>query len=213
MAVRLAYTIAILRVQYFIWKIGGHLGRDKTYEKVRKRFWWPRMVQDVRDFIAACDASQRNSNQLKKVTNPLTPIPVPPKVWSKVGCIMSTNYTLSTNGVFIFNRLVSTWLALCRKHRREMCIYLLWRITFRSGLRQSQFTTIRQWKSLEGCSAYFLGTVHGYFYHSSIFCDVLYNPFFVQPLIYIDFIAGWDSLKPLFQIKVRNSTMHFWMKS
>jgi hypothetical protein len=34
--------------------ISGHLGRDKTHERLAKRFFWHRMTEDIRNFIRGC---------------------------------------------------------------------------------------------------------------------------------------------------------------
>ena len=39
---------------------GGHLGKDKTIEQVKRRFYWPGMDDDVRAYVTSCDACQRN---------------------------------------------------------------------------------------------------------------------------------------------------------
>ena len=30
--------------------VGGHLGRDKTYEKIAARFYWKSVVKDVKEY-------------------------------------------------------------------------------------------------------------------------------------------------------------------
>ena len=38
--------------------IGGHLGRDKTREKVSSRFFWKTLMKDVDEFVKTCDVCQ-----------------------------------------------------------------------------------------------------------------------------------------------------------
>ena len=38
----------------------GHLGKDKTMEQVKRRFYWPGMDETVRKYVTSCDACQRN---------------------------------------------------------------------------------------------------------------------------------------------------------
>jgi hypothetical protein len=33
---------------------GGHLGVGRVYAKVKEACWWPRMYQDVREWVADC---------------------------------------------------------------------------------------------------------------------------------------------------------------
>lgn len=37
----------------------GHRGRESTYQKVRARYWWPRVWEDVKDWCQRCDPCQR----------------------------------------------------------------------------------------------------------------------------------------------------------
>ena len=64
---------------------GGHLARDKTYEKVASRFYWSSVNEDVRLHIQFCDVCQR-TNDVKFVKHSATlhPIPVKLKVWNQV---------------------------------------------------------------------------------------------------------------------------------
>ena len=73
--------------QYFvvILSLGSHLGRDKTYDKLRRRFWWPKMQKDVRNAIQRCDECQRHNTLTKQPRPPMTPIKVTkPDPWRMV---------------------------------------------------------------------------------------------------------------------------------
>ena len=39
---------------------GGHFGRDKTLGKIRTRYWWPGMYQDITFWINSCDVCRPN---------------------------------------------------------------------------------------------------------------------------------------------------------
>ena len=39
---------------------GGHLGKDKTLEQVKRRFYWPGMDQTIVAYVTSCDSCQRN---------------------------------------------------------------------------------------------------------------------------------------------------------
>jgi len=34
--------------------MGCHLGFDKTYERIKERFWWPKMYSDIRHWVETC---------------------------------------------------------------------------------------------------------------------------------------------------------------
>lgn len=76
------YSIAICFVLH---RVGSHLGRDKTYAKLRQRFYWPLMQADVRDYIQRCDLCQRHNALVKQPRPPMTSIPVShPDPWRMV---------------------------------------------------------------------------------------------------------------------------------
>jgi transposase InsO family protein len=41
-------------------RLGGHLGRNKTYTKMLSQVHWPGMYRDLRKYIASCDSCQRH---------------------------------------------------------------------------------------------------------------------------------------------------------
>ena len=54
---------------------GGHLGQDKTYEKIRARYYWPNMYKEVRQYVARCDIC--NARKKKNTHNPIMSMPIP----------------------------------------------------------------------------------------------------------------------------------------
>ena len=67
--------------------IGGHLGRDKTREKVSSRFFWKTLMKDVDEFVKTCDVCQStNGAKFMKTAVSLHPIPIQPSVWHQVSC-------------------------------------------------------------------------------------------------------------------------------
>ena len=70
---------------YYTYIIGGHLGRDKTYQKIAERFFWKTLWGDVTKYIRHCETCQRtNDAKFHKSVAPLHPIPVKSKVWNQV---------------------------------------------------------------------------------------------------------------------------------
>ena len=64
---------------------GGHLGKDKTLEKVSSRFYWEGMSNDIKNYIKLCDVCQRmNDVKFVKAKCELHPIPVKAEVWNMV---------------------------------------------------------------------------------------------------------------------------------
>src|SRR6185437_13936138 len=62
----------------------GHLGKDKTLEQVKRRFYWPRMDADVLQYVRTCDACQRNKPSQLTTAGLLQPLPLPDHPWQQV---------------------------------------------------------------------------------------------------------------------------------
>jgi len=62
---------------------GGHFGRDKTLEAVKRRFHWDGLAADVASYVASCDACQRNKPSQQLTPGPLMPLPIPERVCSE----------------------------------------------------------------------------------------------------------------------------------
>lgn len=76
---------SILYDQVVYGGVGGHLGCDKTWQKVSERFYWKTLWSDVKDYIMHCDICQcTNDAKFQKSSAPLHPIPVKSKVWNMV---------------------------------------------------------------------------------------------------------------------------------
>jgi len=62
----------------------GHPGRVKTLELVSRTYWWPRMSQDVAEFVRACDLCFRTKTSRSSPQGFLQPLPVPFRAWSDI---------------------------------------------------------------------------------------------------------------------------------
>ena len=64
---------------------GGHLGRDKTVEKICSHFYWGKgMYEEIRGYVRTCDICQQVNDKFEKTSSELHPIPVTPEVWKQV---------------------------------------------------------------------------------------------------------------------------------
>jgi IS30 family transposase len=75
--------------------IGGHLGVDIVFNKVRNLYYWPQMYDDIKDYIRSCDSCQRRGR--KRNIEPLQPIPVG-EPFSKIGIDIVGPLPLTENG-------------------------------------------------------------------------------------------------------------------
>lgn len=64
--------------------LGGHLGFDKTYDSIRRSFYWPRLARDVKTYINSCDHCQRNKPDLQRPAGLFMPLDIPRQRWDTV---------------------------------------------------------------------------------------------------------------------------------
>jgi hypothetical protein len=57
----------------------GHSGFTKTYDRVKRSFFWDGMKQDIRKFVAECEVCQCNKGETVKSPGTLQPLPIPPR--------------------------------------------------------------------------------------------------------------------------------------
>jgi hypothetical protein len=76
----------------------GHLGKDKTLEQVKRRFYWPGMDADVLQYVRTCDACQRNKPSQQVTAGLLQPLPVPDHPWQQVTMDLITQLPKSRQG-------------------------------------------------------------------------------------------------------------------
>ena len=55
--------------------LSGHMGRDRTLQRIQQRFYWPSLFQDVDTYCCSCPECQKVSTP-KKQRFPLIPLPV-----------------------------------------------------------------------------------------------------------------------------------------
>ena len=81
-----AYHSGIVRVNSLTAKnVGGHVGRNKTLLKMASAYYWPKMQEDIAQYISTCECCQWvNTTKLQKVNEDLHSIPIPLKPMAQV---------------------------------------------------------------------------------------------------------------------------------
>jgi hypothetical protein len=69
---------------YYNNQLAGHWGVDKTKELLKRKFYWPGLVSDVREYVATCSICQNTAIPRHKPYGKLKPLSVPKKPWQKV---------------------------------------------------------------------------------------------------------------------------------
>jgi len=65
-------------------KVAGHIGQDKMIELFRCNFWWPRMNEQITDFIRSCLQCQKNKATRHQPYGLLTPMELPYAPWQSI---------------------------------------------------------------------------------------------------------------------------------
>ncbi len=92
-------------------KLSGHLGQVKTEAKLKTKYWWPRMHQDVENTVKHCAACQAAKNPSPKHKPPIHPIKVS-RPWQLVEMdFMELPMTYNGNRyVLVFQDHFSKWI-------------------------------------------------------------------------------------------------------
>ena len=78
--------------------LGGHLGKEKTIEQVKRRFYWPGMDAVIQRYVTSCDACQRNKPSQQAPMGLLKPLPIPTRPWQQVSMDLITALPRSRSG-------------------------------------------------------------------------------------------------------------------
>lgn len=89
---------------------GGHLGVNKTYAKLRDRYFWPKMYMDVQHWCLSCEHCAMKKSPKQRLTTPLLPIPVE-SAFEKLSTDICGPLPVSDKG----NRYILTFHDMCTK--------------------------------------------------------------------------------------------------
>ena len=67
------YHQQVIRLAHDV-PFAGHLGREKTAQRILRRFYWTTLFQDVKQYCRTCEECQLHGG--RKVKAPMTPLPV-----------------------------------------------------------------------------------------------------------------------------------------
>ncbi|UYV85027.1 ATP2C1, partial [Cordylochernes scorpioides] len=63
----------------------GHMGVAKTVHRIKQRFYWKGLEEDVRKYVRSCKVCQAFKPQRFKPAAPLEPLPPATDIWERVG--------------------------------------------------------------------------------------------------------------------------------
>ncbi|TYJ51261.1 hypothetical protein B9479_008180 [Cryptococcus floricola] len=62
----------------------GHPGRDKTFSRLASRYWWPKIRESVKEFVAGCPTCQLTKHSRQKTLGFPKSLPVPKRPWQHI---------------------------------------------------------------------------------------------------------------------------------
>jgi len=76
----------------------GHMGVDRTFEAVSRRFWWPDIRSDVTDYVSRCHSCQINKPSNRRKAGLLMPLSVPSYAFEHVTTDLITDLPVTETG-------------------------------------------------------------------------------------------------------------------
>ena len=56
--------------------IGGHMGGKKVWERLKRDFYWPNMLQDCKDWVRRCEVCQRTKASRQAKLGKMIPLAI-----------------------------------------------------------------------------------------------------------------------------------------
>jgi len=141
-------------------KIAGHFGTYKTTGRVRANFYWPKIDENITEYVRSCDLCQRNKVIRHKKYGLLEPLEVPIRPWTAismdfiVGLPKSDGYTKIWVIVDRFFKMAHFIPLRTEEHIKELALTFVKEIWHLHGLpesivsdRDTRFTS-KYWTSL-----------------------------------------------------------------
>jgi hypothetical protein len=87
-------------------QFAGHWGINKTQELLARKFYWPDMTTDIREYITTCSICQNNAIPRHKPYGQLNPLPIPSRPWEQVSLDFITHLRPSYIGTQEFDAIL-----------------------------------------------------------------------------------------------------------
>jgi hypothetical protein len=95
--------------------IVGHLGFTKTYDQVKRSFFWDGMKKDIHTFVAECDVCQCKNGETIKSPGKIQPLLIPPVIWMNISMdfIMGLPKSSNKSIIMVVFDHISKYAHLC----------------------------------------------------------------------------------------------------
>jgi hypothetical protein len=78
--------------------ISGHVGITKTIDLLTRNYYWPKLHQDVQDYVGSCHICQSNKARNSQLVGLAQSIPQPPRRWHQVTMDLITQLPRTKQG-------------------------------------------------------------------------------------------------------------------
>jgi transposase InsO family protein len=92
--------------------LAGHLGVTKTVDNVMRRYWWPTVYKDTRNWVSSCGSCAQKKTARVAMAGRLQPIPVS-RPWETVGVDILGPLHESARGnryILVFSDYLTKWV-------------------------------------------------------------------------------------------------------
>jgi len=76
-------------------KVAGHMWQDKTIELIRRNFWWPKMKEQIIDFVRSCPECKQNKASRHPPYGLTSPLELPHAPWQSIAMDFITELPIS----------------------------------------------------------------------------------------------------------------------
>jgi hypothetical protein len=83
--------------------VGGHLGMNRTYDRMKLFTTWPGLKQELEEYIKQCETCQKNKITQNKTKMPMKITTTPEVVWEKCALDIVSPLTQTLDGNKCFN--------------------------------------------------------------------------------------------------------------
>ncbi|XP_057714608.1 uncharacterized protein lrfn5a isoform X1 [Corythoichthys intestinalis] len=101
----LLFVPANLRPRVIQWAhstpLSCHPGVRRTMHAISRRFWWPGMEPEVREYVEACSVCARNKTSTRPRMGLLQPLPIPSRPWAEISLDFVTGLPVSQGNTTI----------------------------------------------------------------------------------------------------------------
>ena len=77
--------------------LAGHFGIDKTKDLIGRKYYWPSLRRDIKDYVKGCDVCLGSKAVRHKLYGDLQSLPVPTHRWKNLSMDFVTGLPISTD--------------------------------------------------------------------------------------------------------------------